>query len=184
MSRWCFKTYYLVTRAEYQAKIHLLSFLIVVSQRVAHIVSFTSLVKTNHACFPCHHSGGVRGWRQDFSSLSLESFYSKNTPSSPSRLPCHLRLKAHRLWQYGRGLPQQLKGLESYCVALLHLVRENLLWVCANNLTWILFGLELKTTPIAILVKTYIIKTNQNSSPGGLYWNFRIEKACNFGFKD
>lgn len=144
MSRWCFQTSEKSHTSWISSTNPTTSILIVMSQWVANIVSFASLVKTNHACFPRHHSGGVGGQKQGFSSLSLQSFCRNNTPPSPSWLPCYLRLKARRLWQYGRGLPQQLKRLESYCVVWFHLVRDNLLWLGANNLTLILFVLELK----------------------------------------
>lgn len=64
---------------------------------------------------------GIKTWLFIFISVII---LPQNT--SAAWFPCHLSLKTHHLWQYGRGLPQQLKCLESYSVAVFNLVHENL----------------------------------------------------------
>lgn len=76
------------------------------------------------------------------------------------------------IWQ---GAPSAAEGLESCCVALLHLVQQNLLWLRADSWTLILFvlGLKLHLCSSRWYISLKGIKMHQLVVSTGTYFELR-----------
>lgn len=125
------------------------------SQRVAHIVSFASLLKTNPACLPIINvvlaASGGQNLYIFFIILLLpkHNFFSIRAPLSP-------QAETSPFMTIKQGGPSATIRLGSYHVAVLHLVRENLLTSTWSKQLIICVWVEISPVVLWVIVYTII----------------------------